>query len=233
VALESFEGERRLLDAALLDRVPHSMRGRVGELALDISDGLNYALLPAIDALLIEQDRVSRVLERQLAPYFSSPRQLSELASGESDEPFTAAGSHERLRLAFKLLYITFRSMQDALNTSCSWLVHGAWPNPRKASMQYALNRPESDVGALIATRLPGYGQWFADWRRQRNRVKDGTGFGSFALEGDVGIQFTTLTDENALVVDLSVSRVGLADIAEALSQTCALMQLVRELAAE
>src|SRR4051812_12303676 len=55
-ALTRFEDERRLLDAALQDRIPHSLCGRVGEIAADIADGVRHQVLPAVVDLLAEQD---------------------------------------------------------------------------------------------------------------------------------------------------------------------------------
>lgn len=232
MAVVRFEEERRLLDAALYDRVPHSLRGRVGEIAADITDGVRYQVLPAVTDLLGEHDRVSRVLGRQFGARFDMPGPPPELRDGESEELFTAPGSHERLRLSFKLLFITVRSMQNALNVCGSWLIYECRPSPKKASMGYTVGHPDTELGRLIAEQLPEYCPWFLSWRNQRNRVKDGTGFGFFALDGDAGIQFTKLTDENVYLVDLSESRVGVRDLAEALDRTCELMQLVRNLAA-
>lgn len=233
IALARFEEERRLVDAALQDRLPHSLRGRVGEIAADITDGVRHQILPAVLDLLAEQDRVSRALGQQFAARFPLPESVPQLLDGESEGPFAAPGCYERLRLSFKLLFITVRSMQNALNVCCAWLIHGERPSAKKASMEYTVGHPDSELGTLIAEQLTDYGPWFARWRAQRNRVKDGTGFGFFALDGDAGIQFTMLTDENVYRVDLSQSRVGLGDVAEALDRTSDVMEFVRQLASE
>jgi hypothetical protein len=87
-ALTRFEDERRLLDAALQDRIPHSLRGRVGEIAADIADGVRHQVLPAVVDLLAEQDRVSRVLGRQIAARFPLPEPAPQLREGESEVLF-------------------------------------------------------------------------------------------------------------------------------------------------
>jgi hypothetical protein len=232
-ALADLDRERLLLDVGLLDRVPHYLRARTGELAKDVVEGLSHVLLPAAADLMEEQERVNEMIGTIVAPLFASLRPPSAdvanvaLRSAHPNELSTQPGAHARLRLAFKQMFFSLRSLQDALNTSCFFLVEGTFPTRKKASIQFALGHPESPVGSILANQVPGYDQWFTRWRDQRNRVKDGTGFGTFQLDGDIGIHFTSVTDDNVYVVDPSTSRVGLNDVAEALRETTRLIDAV------
>lgn len=233
-AHEDFARVRPILDASLVDRVPHSLRGRVAALAADVDEAVIHQLLPAARDLAAEQDRIDRALTVTLNRLVARAEQSDvKAATGDgqpSEPPFAADGSYERIRLAFKLCLFSVRSLHDALNVSLRFLVFGAWPAKGKDSMEYTVNRPDSEVGALLAERLPGYRDWFAVWRSQRNRVKEGIGLGTFRLDGDIGIQFQTHTDDNSVVIDLSAPRLGLREVASALDETRRLMELVREI---
>lgn len=126
---ERLTRETRLLDAALVDRVPHALRARVGETCADVADIAAHQLIPAVHDVLAS----TALADRDAA-----------LADGESDDPFVAAGIHARLRLAFKHLFFAMRSVQDALNVCCFYILEGKRSSPQARSIQEASARRSS-----------------------------------------------------------------------------------------
>jgi hypothetical protein len=238
VAVDAFDWATLQLGDGLAGMdAPMRVRAPIGDLAADVSEACRYILRPAVLETLGEWTRDSARLSRAWQPIQEAlaagvdlPGEEWARISEEQSErerllevtrgvPPSSGGSYpassRRLRVAFKSVYFFVRAYQDALYRAALFVVDGEVAGGG-ARMARAL-RPDSSVGAYLQSAAPGYLTWFAEWRDQRNRVKDGVNFSTFIQGNDLGISFSTYTSEGGISTDAS-SGVGALDVAAALA---------------
>ena len=133
----------------------------------------------------------------------------------------------ERLAVAFKSVFFYIRACQDDLYGLLLLALTGS--RHGQPSMNRAVKNPLNPVAVLLSSELPGYLDWFANWRDQRNNIKNGCNFGIVGPNVDLGIVFSQVTAPNASHISFQGGRViKLAHIAQALDYSGHLTRLAR-----
>jgi hypothetical protein len=232
-AADDLDRARLDLDIALEKHptVSYWQRHHVGALAFDVVEGVHNIVLPAATALEAEWARTDALLAETLIPFIAGDIPETKRRSGATIDYSARDRASAQLRLSFKLLLYSLRALQDALNVCCFTVIEGCRPSRKASSIYYAVGHPASPVGRVVIDDLPGYSEWLERWREQRNRVKNGVGFGTFMLDGDIGIQFQAVMDDGSIIGDVA-NRIGLVTLGEAVNQTSRLVCAVRGRAA-
>ncbi len=135
--------------------------------------------------------------------------------------------SASELQTAYKAYFFFVRAFHDAAYRVIL-LLSGQRPGLH-SSMHAAVKNTNSPVHAKIAT-IPGYIEWFTDFRDKRNRIKVGANFSLCGPQWDVGIGFNKTTPEGGIVVDMSEgpNSYRLGDLMIAFRFSAAILVLIR-----
>lgn len=131
------------------------------------------------------------------------------------------------LKAAYKAYFFFIRAFQDAcygvlLNLS------GATPGAY-SSMRKCIEKKVSPIYAKVAA-IPGYVDWFGDFKLKRDLIKAGVNFSLCGPQWDVGVGFNRITPEGGVVVDASPtgSKFRLGDLVSAFQYSTALLSVIR-----
>ena len=225
-AVDAFETERLDLDERLVAAsFPEAPRSELGELGHDVDVCVRYQLIPAaseaLTAYALEAARMVGLGPEEFARYLRREEAVARL---HGSRYHSVAGY--KLRIAFKAAYFFLRAHQDMLFRVAFYALEGSFPSRGKTgTMGAAVTNPDSPVGRHLAAHVPAYAEWFMRWRDQRNRVKKGVSFSTFATD-DIGICFSTFTNEGGVLGD-PTNRLGLRDVAGALTLVTQVMQSI------
>jgi hypothetical protein len=130
----------------------------------------------------------------------------------------SGAVAHRRFGMVYKSFFLFVRVYQDAIYVVLNSLLGDRSPY---GSMKSAL-KETNPVGAWLARAVPGYLEWFAVWRDQRNRWKEGADYHVAGPAPNLGIGFVLYNEAtNGVTADLAGEIVRLPDATRALRQSC------------
>jgi hypothetical protein len=137
-------------------------------------------------------------------------RELSALEFFQEFKP------QEQFITAFKSVFFFVRAYQDAVAGVFFVLLHGAQGGVIK-SMSDAL-KPGKPIGKLLDEKLPGYRNWFEQWREDRGKIKNGADF-ELRYDADDNLTLSFLyAQEKGTKVDADT--IGLSNIVEGLEMS-------------
>jgi hypothetical protein len=125
---------------------------------------------------------------------------------------------HARTSILYKAMLLFVRAYQDVMYR-CLLTALGQHAGAH-SSMRDAATREANPVRQVLDVELTTYLAWFASWRFQRNRVKQGTNVSFQISPTELGVTFTPRSGTPQQTVSLS-------DIAEALVTSARLTALV------
>lgn len=138
-----------------------------------------------------------------------------------------------RLVVAIKALYFFFRSLQDSAN--CAMFESGGRGRPpgRKSSMNFIFREDQAlnPIRVLIEREIPGYREWFVEFRKVRNDMKMGRSAGLRASNEASWIAFDKPVKTEDGMRPVPEFRVGMSEIEDCFRLSAELLELVTRVA--
>lgn len=134
------------------------------------------------------------------------------LARGVGGAEWTLAGSPRELdpvRIAFKSFFFFARAYTDVMYRVVLAGIQGGSPPQKAGSMSAAAKKADNPVALAFEEHVPGWLDWFRDFRDKRDEVKSGVNF-SLTQHGTVGVGviFTRATAAGGLLINLAPTNV-------------------------
>ncbi len=136
--------------------------------------------------------------------------------------------AYRRFGVVYKAFFYFVRVYQDAIYVVLNNLLGEC---TARGSMSKALGE-RNPVRALLEHDTPGYLEWFAVWRDQRNRWKDGADYHIAGPAPNLGIGFSRYDEATkGVVADLAGEIVRLPDATAAVRESCRAVETALTLA--